>query len=107
MHLIVAVQDGNFILKTKPNAHVLYTTEQRKAMVEALRVVDEVVVYQDVDTLLPLIDFDVFAIGEDQTHSGFQRALKWCEDNAKEVIKIPRTQGICSSDIKGQLKELC
>lgn len=26
-YLIVAVQDGDYILKTKPNATVLYTTE--------------------------------------------------------------------------------
>ena len=27
-YLIVAVQDGNYILKTKPNAKVMYTTEE-------------------------------------------------------------------------------
>lgn len=41
--LIVAVQDGDYILKTKPDAKVMYTTEQRKELVSALRVVDEVV----------------------------------------------------------------
>ena len=44
-YLIVAVQDGDCILKTKPDANVLYTTEQRLDLVKALRVVDEVVVY--------------------------------------------------------------
>lgn len=39
-YLIVAVQDGNYILKTKPNAKVMYTTEERKELVGALRVVD-------------------------------------------------------------------
>ena len=52
-YLIVAVQDGDSILKTKPDAKVLYTTEQRIEMVKALRVVDEVVIYKDVDTILP------------------------------------------------------
>lgn len=32
-YLIVAVQDEDFILKTKPNAKMLYTTEQRKELV--------------------------------------------------------------------------
>ena len=105
-YLIVAVQDGDCILKTKPNASVLYTTEQRIDLVKALRVVDEVIIYQDVDKTLPEVDFDVFAIGGDQTHEGFQKAVKWCKDNGKEVIRLPRTPGICSSAIKSQLKTL-
>ena len=105
-YLIVAVQDGDSILKTKPDANVLYTTQQRIDIVKALRVVDEVIVYKDVDKTLPEVDFDVFAIGGDQTHAGFQRAVKWCEDHGKEVIRLPRTPGICSSQIKSQLNGL-
>ena len=104
--LIVAVQDGECILKTKPDAKVLYTTEQRVDLVKALRVVDDVIVYQDVDKTLPTVDFDIFAIGGDQTHPGFQRAVAWCEAHGKEVIRLPRTPGICSSDIKAQLDSL-
>lgn len=105
-YLIVAVQDGDCILKTKPDAKVLYTTDQRIEIVKALRVVDEVITYQDVDTTLPEVDFDVFAIGGDQTHAGFKRAIKWCEEHGKEVVRLPRTPGICSSDIKSQLETL-
>lgn len=105
-HLIVAVQDGDSILKTKPNANVLYTTQQRIDLVKALRVVDEVIIYQDVDKTLTEVDFDVFAIGGDQVHEGFQRAVKWCIDNGKEVVRLPRTPGICSSQIKKQLESL-
>lgn len=105
-YLIVAVQNGDCILKTKPNANVLYSTEQRVDLVKALRVVDEVIVYQDVDKTLPMVNFDVFAIGGDQNHAGFQRAVKWCEEHGKEVIRLPRTPGICSSEIKKQLETL-
>lgn len=105
-YLIVAVQDGDCILKTKPDANILYTTEQRIELVKALRVVDEVIIYQDVDKTLPEVDFDTFAIGGDQTHAGFKRAVKWCEANGKEVIYLPRTPGICSSKIKEELNEL-
>ncbi len=105
-YLIVAVQDGDCILKTKPNANVLYTTNQRIDLVKALRVVDEVIVYQDVDKTLPEVDFDIFAIGGDQTHDGFQRAVKWCKDNGKEVVRLPRTPGICSSALKEQMAKL-
>lgn len=58
--LIVAVQDGDYILKTKPDAKVMYTTEQRKELVSALSVVDEVVSYTDVDVTIKTLDFDVF-----------------------------------------------
>ena len=102
-YLIVAVQDGDFILKFKPNANVLYTTEQRLELVGALKVVDEVTTYQAVDEDIQKIDFDVFAIGGDQNHEGFQRAVKWCEEHGKEVIRLPRTPGIASSEIKKNL----
>lgn len=104
-YLIVAVQDGEFILKTKPNAKILYTTEQRVELVSALKVVDEVVLYTDVDKSIVNFDFDVFAIGEDQNHSGFLRAVKWCEENGKEIFRLQRTPGICSSNIKEDLRK--
>ena len=105
-YLIVAVQDEKCILKTKPNADILYTTAQRVDLVKALRVVDEVITYEDVDTLLPKVEFDVFALGGDQNHPGFMRAVSWCEQNGKQVVRLPRTPGICSSEIKQQLETL-
>ena len=102
-YLIVAVQDGDFILKTKPDAKVMYSTEQRKELVGALRVVDEVVSYTDVDVTIKDLDFDVFVIGEDQNHAGFQRAIEWCEEHGKKVVRLKRTPGICSSSIKNKL----
>ena len=104
-YLIVAVQDEDFILKTKPNAKILYTTEQRKELVGALRVVDEVVGYTDVDAIVKMIDFDVFAIGEDQNHEGFQKAVEWCKEKGK-IVRMRRTPGISSSDIKQKLISL-
>ena len=101
--LIVAVQDGDYILKTKPDAKVMYTTEQRKELVSALSVVDEVVSYTDVDVTIKTLDFDVFAVREDQNHAGFQRAIEWCKENGKEVVRMKRTPGICSSEIKKSL----
>lgn len=99
-YLIVAVQDGDCILATKPTAKVLYSTEERLEIVGALRCVDEVVTYDFVEKTLPTLDFDIFAIGGDQKHEGFQKAVKWCEENGKEVIRLERTPGICSSEIK-------
>lgn len=95
--LIVAVQDGDYILKYKPCAKMVYTTEERMFMVSAVRWVDDVVIYKDVDVDIQNIDFDVFAKGPDQIHAGFQRAVEWCEANGKKVVTIPRTEGISSS----------
>ena len=104
--LIVAVQDSEVILKYKPGTKMVYTTEERMYMVSSIKYVDEVVVYRDVDKDIKNLDFDVFAKGPDQLHEGFQKAVKWCEENGKEVVRLPRTPGICSSAIKSQLETL-
>ena len=104
-YLVVAVQDGDYLLKYKPEATIMYSTEDRMRVVGALRVVDEVITYQDVDKTVTEADFDVFVLGGDQNHAGFQRAAQWCRDNGKEVVRLPRTEGICSSDIKAALEK--
>ena len=96
-YLIVAVQDGECILKYKPGTEMIYTTDERLYMVSAIRYVDEVVTYKDVDVDIQNIDFDVFVKGPDQCHAGFQRAVKWCEEHGKEVVTLPRTEGISST----------
>lgn len=98
--LIVAVQDSDVILKYKPGTKMVYTTEERMYMVSTIKYVDEVVVYRDVDKDIQHIDFDVFAKGPDQVHDGFKRAVEWCEGNHKEVVVIPRTEGISSTMLR-------
>ena len=71
-YLIVAVQDGDYIKKYKPDAKVLYTTAERVEMLESLRIVDKVVVYESVDPeFLGTIDFDILALGEDHRGGRF------------------------------------
>jgi glycerol-3-phosphate cytidylyltransferase len=98
--LIVAVQDGDYIQKYKPGTKMVYSTEERMYMVSTIKYVDEVVVYNDVDKDIQNIDFDVFAKGPDQIHAGFQRAVEWCKANGKEVVVIPRTEGISSTILR-------
>lgn len=95
--LIVAVQDGDYILKYKPEAKMIYSTDERLFMVSTIKYVDKVITYRDVDIDIQQIDFDIFAKGPDQNHAGFQRAVEWCHKNKKEVVIIPRTEGISSS----------
>lgn len=99
-YLIVALQDGDYVRKYKPDTKMVYTTEERAFMLRALKYVDEVIIYRDVDEDIKHVDFDVLAKGPDQVHAGFQRAVEWCRENGKEVIVLPRTEGISSSMLR-------
>ncbi len=102
-YLIVAAQDSDFILKYKPTAKILNSTEDRKYMIKAIRYVDEVITYTDVDKIVQEVDFDVFVTGPDQCHDGFQRAIRWCEEHGKEHIVLGRTDGVSSSELKAKI----
>ena len=102
--LIVAVQDNDYILKYKPESKIVYSLEEKIFMLEAIRYIDEIRIYKDVDDDIKKIDFDILAVGPDQTHAGFQRAMQWCKENSKEVVVMPRTEGISSTELKRQYK---
>ena len=104
-YLIVAVQDENVILKYKPQAKVLNSTEDRIYMVQSIKYVDETIVYEDVDDIVKKVDFDVIVSGPDQNHSGFKAAIKWCEENGKEFTILSRTDGVSSSELKAKIAE--
>lgn len=105
-YLIVAVQDGESILKFKPEAKILYTTEERVEIIESLRCVDEVKIY---DSLCPeyleTVDFDILALGEDHVGGRFDIASEWCISHGKKIVRLKRTPGICSSAIKEELSK--
>ena len=102
-YLIVATQDSDFILKYKPTAKILNSTEDRKYMIKSIRYVDEVITYTDVDKIVQEVDFDVFVTGPDQCHAGFLRAIQWCEEHGKEHIVLARTLGVSSSELKEKI----
>ena len=101
-YCIVAVQNDEYIIKFKPpgSTGALYSTEERIEMIRALRCVDEVITYDAAADDIQKIDFDIWVKGPDQSHSGFQFAVKWCEENGKEVVTLPRTEGVSSTYIK-------
>lgn len=104
--LVVAVQSSDVVMKYKPGGQLVYTTEERMYMVRAVRYVDGVVEYHDVDAIVKEVDFDVFVTGPDQQHEGFQRAMEWCRANGREVVVLPRTEGISSSWLKEQIRNM-
>ena len=106
-YLIVAVQDEKSILKFKPDAKILYTTKERVEMLEAIKYIDEVIIY---DSLTPeyleTVDFDILALGEDHVKGRFDIAAKWCYEHGKKVVRLKRTIGISSSKIKEHLSNM-
>lgn len=98
--LVVAVQDSVSILKYKPDTRIVYNTDERVFMVESIKYVDDVVTYNDVDIDIKKFNFDVFVIGPDQKHKGFQKAIQWCMVNNKDVRVLPRTEGVSSTMLK-------
>lgn len=98
--LTVAVQTDECVLKYKPDTKIVNNTNDRLFMVSAIRYVDHVIAYSDVDEIVKQTDFDVFAKGADQCHIGFQRAVEWCKAHGKEVVVIPRTEGISSTMLR-------
>ena len=61
---------------------------------------DKVIVYTDINKSISEIDFDVFAVGEDQNHEGFKKAIECCNKNNKKVVRLKRTKNISSTEIK-------
>ena len=100
-YLIVAVQNGDYINKFKPEAKILYSTDERKEILGSLKIVDEVIVYDEVNiNTLRKIDFDILALGEDHIGGRFDIVEEWCKQNGKEVVRLKRTPGITSSFIR-------
>ena len=105
-YLIVAVQNSDYILKYKPDAKVLYSTEERVEILEALKIVDKVIVYDTVCVeTLEKINFDILALGEDHVGERFDAIENWCKEHEKQVVRLKRTPGICSSQIKEELSK--
>ncbi len=105
-HLTVAVQDSAEVTRFKPGASLVYSTEERCYMVRSLRYVDAVTVYRDVADIVHEVDFDVFVKGPDQNHAGFAAAERYCLENGKKVVTLPRTEGISSSQFKELIRNM-
>lgn len=103
-YLIVAVQNSESVLKYKPEAKLLYSNEERIEILENIKIVDKVVIYNDVGVRdIEKIDFDILAFGEDHIGERFEIVEEWCKKNGKEIVRLKRTKGICSSEIKNNL----
>ncbi|MBO7656409.1 MAG: adenylyltransferase/cytidyltransferase family protein [Alphaproteobacteria bacterium] len=103
IHLSVGVHGDNFIKITKPDANIFYSESERVEMLLELKCIDNVFIYDFIDTDLPKRTFDILVVGPDQTNEHFKKAIEYCRKHSKSVVIIPRTENICSSQIKTKI----
>lgn len=97
-YLIVAISSDEFNALKGKKAY--YTFEQRKAILEAVRYVDEVIPENNWEQKISDVqehDVDVFVMGDDW-EGKFDFLKDYCE-----VVYLPRTVGISTTKIKKDL----
>lgn len=105
-HLIVAVQTDNFVAVNKPGTVLSDNLEKRKTKILHTKIVDEVISYEQIDETIKEVDFDILAVGGDQVNPHFMKAIEWCKENGKKVVRIPRTDGISSTWLRLHLNKI-
>ena len=104
--VIVMLQKDEWVSKFK-DVKLVYDFATRKAMIETLRTVTRAVPYETVGVeAVRDLDFDVLVVGPEHTSERFQRLFKWCAANGKEVVTLPRTDGISTTRLKEIIKDL-
>ena len=103
----VMLQVDEMIEKYKPGCKNIYDFEIRKKMIESLRTVDKAIPYDVVGIeAVKDIDFNVLVVGPEHTNERFQRLFAWCRENGKEVVTLPRTDGISTTRLKEIIKDM-
>ena len=100
-YLVVAISSDEFnAIKGKKS---FYPYEQRKMMLEAIKYVDEVIPENDWDQKRRDVrehNIDVFVMGDD-----WAGKFDFLKEEGVEVIYLPRTPDISTTEIKGRLKK--
>ena len=103
----VMLQIDEMIEKFKPGCKRVYDFPTRQKMIETLRTVDKAIPYDIVGIdAVKNIDFDILVVGPEHTNERFQRLFKWCAENGKEVVSLPRTSGVSTTLLKEIIREL-
>ena len=101
-YLVVAVSTDKFNWKEK-HKKCYFTYEQRKALVEAIRYVDLVIPeenWEQKKSDVQKYHIDTFVIGDD-----WEGKFDFLKDEGCEVIYLPRTPEISSTQIKRDLHD--
>ena len=104
--VIVMLQVDEMVEKFKPGCRLVYDFATRKKMIEALKAVDVAMPYDVVGVAaVKDIGFDVLVVGPEHTSERFRKLFRWCAENGKEVVTIPRTEGVSTTDLKKTIVE--
>ena len=101
-YLVVAISTDEFNWNEK-GKKCYFTYEQRKAMVESIRYVDRVIPetnWQQKRTDVHDYDIDVFVMGDD-----WEGKFDFLKDEGVEVVYLPRTPEISTTQIKKDLNK--
>ena len=103
----VMLQVDEMIAKYKPGCKSVYNFEIRQKMIESLRTVDKAIPYDVVGVeAVRDVDFDILVVGPEHTNERFQRLFKWCAEHGKEVVTLPRPEGISTTRLKEMIRDL-
>lgn len=102
----VMLQIDESIAKYKPGCKSVYDFATRQKMIETLRTVDKAIPYDAVGIeAVEKVDFDLLICGPEHTNERFQRLFAWCKEHGKEVVTLPRTEGISTTKLKEILRD--
>ena len=105
--LVVGVPSDDVVIADKGKPPIIGLID-RITMLEAVRYVDLVLPYYYLEFLthLQLIKPDLLIVGETwgTDHRHFE-AEEWVQANNRRLVKLPRTQGVSSSEIKERMSE--
>ena len=103
----VMLQVDEMIEKYKPGYRNVYDFTMRQKMIETLRSVDKAIPYDVVGVeAVKDLGFNLLVVGPEHTNERFQELFKWCAENGKEVVMLPRTQGISTTRLKEIIRDL-
>ncbi len=105
--IYVMLQVDEMIEKYKKGCKRVYDFSTRQKMIETLRTVDKAIPYDVVGVdAVKDVDFDILVVGPEHTNERFQKLFMWCGENGKEVVTLPRTEGISTTVLKAIIKDL-
>lgn len=102
-YLIVALSTDEFNTVSK-NKTTYFTYEQRKLLLESIRYVDLVIPEENWEQKahdMHMYDVDVFVMGDD-----WEGRFDFLKDEGVEVVYLPRTPEISTTQIKNDLNNI-
>ncbi len=99
----VMLQEDEWVSKFK-DTKLVYDFAKRKRMIDTLKTVTEVLPYKSVGVeAVEHLDFDILVVGPEHTNERFQSLFAWCREHGKEVVTMPKTEGISTTSLKEML----